>query len=64
MPEGVNKELYMVFGKYNARNKAMLCLWRNGQLNCAMHEPSWEQGVVRGMRIYKREPSFQTQTPE
>ncbi|MGA9151773.1 MAG: hypothetical protein WBZ36_14440 [Candidatus Nitrosopolaris sp.] len=55
MPEGMNRELYKVFEKYNAWNKAMLCLWRNGQLNCAMREPSLEQKLKDRLREWLEE---------
>ena len=42
IPDGLNRELYKVFEKYNLGDKAMLCLWKNGQLDCAMREPSRE----------------------
>ena len=42
IPDGMNRELFKVFEKYNLGSKAMLCLWRNGQLNCAMREPPRE----------------------
>ena len=35
IPEAMNRDLYKVFEKYNLGSKTMLCLWRNGQLNCA-----------------------------
>lgn len=44
-PEGLNPELKeafeKVFEKYRLGNKAMLCLWNDGQLSTAViHEPS------------------------
>jgi hypothetical protein len=41
MPDGMKRELFKVFEKYNLPSKAMLCLWRS-RLNCAMREPSRE----------------------
>ena len=32
------RSLYNVFEKYNLGDKAMLCLWVNGQLNTAIRE--------------------------
>jgi hypothetical protein len=32
-PDGMNTDLYKVFERYNLTEKAMLYLWRNGQLN-------------------------------
>ena len=31
--DGLNTALYKVFERYSVGNKAMLCLYRNGQLN-------------------------------
>jgi hypothetical protein len=42
MPDGMKRELFKVFEKYNLPSKAMLFLWHNGRLNCAMREPSRE----------------------
>jgi hypothetical protein len=41
-PDGLNRDLYKVFERYNLGlgEKAMLCLWRNGQLNTTIREPS------------------------
>ncbi|MGA9153173.1 MAG: hypothetical protein WBZ36_21555 [Candidatus Nitrosopolaris sp.] len=39
-PEGLNVALFKVFEKYKMKDKAMLCLWHNGQLNTAICEPS------------------------
>ena len=39
-PEGLNPELYRAFEKYRLGDRAMLCLWYNGQLNTAILEPS------------------------
>ena len=39
-PHGMNPALYKVFEKYNLGDKAMLCLWVNGQLNTAIRERS------------------------
>lgn len=39
IPDGLNRELYKVFEKYNLGDKSMLCLWKEGQLNCALREP-------------------------
>ena len=38
--EGMNRDLFKVFEKYNSRlgGKVVLCLWQNGQLNCALCE--------------------------
>jgi hypothetical protein len=39
-PDGLNTALYKVFERYSVGNKAMLCLYRNGQLNTAILEGS------------------------
>jgi hypothetical protein len=39
-PDGLNTALYKVFERYSVGNKAMLCLYRNGQLNTAIGEDS------------------------
>lgn len=40
--DGMNRELYKVFEKYSLGDKAMLCLWKNDQLNRALRIPSRE----------------------
>lgn len=44
-PDGMNRDLFKVFEKYNSRlgDRSVLCLWRNGYLSCALHERSREQ---------------------
>jgi hypothetical protein len=37
-----SRELYELLETYNLGNRAMISLWRNGQLNCAMREPARE----------------------
>ncbi len=39
-PEGMNRDLFKIFEKYRLGERAMLCLWVNGQLNTAIREPS------------------------
>ena len=39
-PEGMNQDLFKIFEKYRLGERAMLCLWVNGQLNTAISEPS------------------------
>jgi hypothetical protein len=39
-PEGMNQDLFKIFEKYRLGERAMLCLWYNGQLNTAIREPS------------------------
>ncbi len=39
-PQGLNIALYKIFEKYKMGDKAMLCLWYNGQINTAIREPS------------------------
>jgi hypothetical protein len=39
-PEGMNQDLLKIFEKYRLGERAMLCLWVNGQLNTAIREPS------------------------
>jgi len=34
-PEGMNQDLFKIFEKYRLGERAMLCLWVNGQLNTA-----------------------------
>jgi hypothetical protein len=34
--EGMNQDLFKIFGKYRLGEAAMLCLWVNGQLNTAI----------------------------
>jgi hypothetical protein len=40
LPQGLNIALYKAFEKYEMGDKAMLCLWYDGQLNTAIREPS------------------------
>ena len=42
IPEGMNRELLMVFERYRLRDKSVLCLWRNGYLSSALRERSRE----------------------
>jgi hypothetical protein len=51
--EGMNGELYKLFEKYNLGSKAMLCLWSNGQLNCAMREPAREYELQDRLKVYQ-----------
>jgi hypothetical protein len=37
-PDGVSQDLFKIFEKYRLGERAMLCLWVNGQLNTAIHE--------------------------
>jgi hypothetical protein len=39
-PEGMTKDLFKIFEKYKLGERAMLCLWYNGQLNTSIREPS------------------------
>jgi hypothetical protein len=42
-PDGMNQDLFEIFAlpeKYRLGERAMLCLWTNGQLNTAIREPS------------------------
>ncbi|MGB8934944.1 MAG: hypothetical protein WCC17_07545 [Candidatus Nitrosopolaris sp.] len=50
IPDGMKKELFKVFQKYNVGDKAMLCLWRNAQLNCALREPSRQHEIENRLR--------------
>jgi hypothetical protein len=38
-PDGMNQDLLRIFEKYRLGERAMLCLWVNGQLNSAIPEP-------------------------
>jgi hypothetical protein len=37
---GMSQDLFKIFEKYRLEERAMLCLWVNGQLNTAIPEPS------------------------
>ena len=39
-PEGMSQDLLKIFEKYRLGERAMLCLWVNGQLNTAIRESS------------------------
>jgi len=39
-PEGMSQDLLKIFEKYRLGERAILCLWVNGQLNTAIREPS------------------------
>jgi hypothetical protein len=39
-PEGMNQNLFKIFEKCRLGERAMLCLWVNGQLNTAIRERS------------------------
>jgi hypothetical protein len=36
----MSQDLFKIFEKYGLGERAMLCLWLNGQLNTAIREPS------------------------
>ena len=55
IPDGLNRELYKVFEKYHIEGKAMVCLWRNSQLNCAMREPSREHQLQTRLKEWLEE---------
>jgi hypothetical protein len=39
-PEGMTKDLFKIFEKYRLDDRAMLCLWHNGQINTEIRERS------------------------
>src|SRR5262245_51970151 len=39
-PEGMTQDLFKIFEKYRLGERAMLCLWVNGQLNTAIRKPA------------------------
>ena len=39
-PEDMGQDLFKIFEKYRLGERAMLCLWVNGQLNTAIRERS------------------------
>src|SRR5262245_11185570 len=39
-PEGMTQDLLKIFEEYRLGERAMLCLWINGQLNTAIRDPS------------------------
>ncbi len=39
-PEEMNQELFKIFEKYRLRERAMVSLWVNGQLNTAIRQRS------------------------
>ena len=39
-PEDITQDLFKIFEKYRLGERAMICLWINGQLNTAIREPS------------------------
>ena len=39
-PDGMSQDLSKIFEKYRLGERAMLCLWANGQLNTAIRERS------------------------
>jgi hypothetical protein len=49
IPDGLNRELYKVF------DKAMLCLWKNAQLNCALREPAREYELQTRLKEWLQE---------
>ena len=55
IPDGLNRELYKVFEKYNLGDKAMLCLWKNAQLNCALREPAREYELQTRLKEWLQE---------
>jgi hypothetical protein len=53
--EGMNRDLLKVFEKYNLGDKSVLCLWRNGQLNCALRERSREHELKSNLAKWLEE---------
>ncbi|MFZ0514224.1 MAG: hypothetical protein WAM14_21645 [Candidatus Nitrosopolaris sp.] len=51
-PDGLNPDLYKVFERCNLGEKAMLCLWRNGQLNTAIRQSSHIMELQHRLREY------------
>jgi len=39
-PESMTQDLFMIFEKYRLGERAILCLWANGQLNTANRKPA------------------------
>jgi hypothetical protein len=50
MPVGLNRELFNVFEKYGVGNKAIICLWKNGQLNSAIRPVGREHELVERLK--------------
>ncbi|MGB8934465.1 MAG: hypothetical protein WCC17_05100 [Candidatus Nitrosopolaris sp.] len=55
IPEGMNRDLFKIFERYNLGQKVVLCLWRNGRLNCAIHERSREQELKSSLSEWLQE---------
>jgi hypothetical protein len=39
-PDNMSQDLFKIFEKYRLGERAILCLWVNGQLNIGIREPS------------------------
>lgn len=48
-PDGLNPALYKVFEKYRLGDRAMLCLWYNGQVNTGRFQDTRITRQVKGM---------------
>jgi hemerythrin len=55
MPVGLNRELFKVFEKYSV-DKAIICLWKNGQLNSATRPVGRERELVEILKDWLAEP--------
>ena len=54
-PEGMNQDLFKIFEKYRLGERAMLCLWVNGQLNTAIRERSRILELQDGLKEWLQE---------
>jgi hypothetical protein len=46
MPQGLNRELFKTFEKYDIGSSCILCLWKNGQLNVAMRSVARQHELI------------------
>lgn len=55
MPVGLNRELFKVFEKYSV-GKAIVCLWKNGQLDSAIRTVGRERELLDILKDWLVEP--------
>jgi hypothetical protein len=59
-PDGMSQDLLRIFEKYRLGERAILCLWVNGQLNTAIREPSrileLQHRLKEWLHLFNRSP--------
>jgi hypothetical protein len=56
MPVGLNRELFKVFEKYGIGDRAIISLWKNGQLNSAVRSVTRERELMDILKEWLEQP--------